>query len=451
MASKEITDSELLRKAEGIYKAALSEVDAESLIKKNVAVRDEKLIIQEKSFDLRRFDNIFLVAIGKAAPFMVKGLRDVLGDRIKEGIALYLPQNKIILENITSLPASHPLPDERSLQAAQRILSLAQRLSKKDLLFVLISGGGSAQISFPADGVSLEEKRLITDRLLKAGADITELNTVRKHLSRIKGGRLAQEASPATIISLVISDVRGNDLENIASGPTHWDSSMYEDAFQVLKKYNLWDSAPASIKAVIDDGILNRIQETVKREAPIFKQIHNFIIGDNLGALRSAQREAEKLGFRGLILTSSDHGEARDAAKYYVSLFLNLLQSEEAAARPLCLLAGGELTVTVKGNGEGGRNQEFVLAALIEMKKSLQEERKWLILSLGTDGIDGPTDAAGAWITPSILKIIQELSLDPIEYLDNNDSYNFFKKADRLILTGPTHTNVMDLRLFLIE
>jgi len=451
MAAKEITDSELFRKVRKIYKAALSEVDPENLIKKNVAVQEEKLIIQDKNFDLRKFDNIFLAAIGKAAPFMAKGLKYVLGDRIKEGVVLYLPQNKIALKNITTLPASHPLPDERSLKAAQKILNLTTKLSERDLLFVLVSGGGSAQISLPSPGVSLEEKRLITDRLLLAGADITELNTVRKHLSRIKGGRLAQEAFPATVISLVISDVRGNDLESIASGPTHWDSSTYGDAFQVLEKYNLWDRAPASIKVVIESGLQNKIQETVKREAPIFKQVHNIIIGDNLEALRAAQREAEKLGFRSLILTSSDHGEARDAAKNYVSLFLNLLQSEETASQPLCLLAGGELTVTVKGKGKGGRNQEFVLAALVGMKKSLPKEKKWLILSIGTDGIDGPTDAAGAWITPSILKIMQELSLDPIEYLDNNDSYSFFKKAGGLIFTGPTHTNVMDLRLFLIE
>jgi glycerate 2-kinase len=448
MTGKEITDSELFRKAEKIYKAALSEVNPGNLIKKSVSVQEDKLIIQDRKFDLEKFANIFLVAIGKAAPFMAEGLQDVLGDRIKEGISLYLPQNKIALKNISSLPASHPLPDERSLQAAQSILSLAEKLGEKDLLFVLISGGGSAQISLPAEGVSVEEKRLITDRLLKAGAEITELNTVRKHLSRIKGGRLAQEAFPATVISLVISDVRGNDLENIASGPTHWDSSTYGDAFQVLKKYKLWDGAPVSIKTVIERGIQNKIQETAKREAPVFKQVHNIIIGDNLEALRAAQGEARKLGFRSLILTSSDQGEARDAARNYVSLFMNLLRSEKTTSQPLCFLAGGELTVTVKGKGTGGRNQEFVLAALIEMKKSYHEERKWLILSIGTDGIDGPTDAAGAWITPSVLKIAEESSLDPKEYLDDNDSYNFFKRAERLIYTGPTHTNVMDLRLF---
>ncbi len=207
MVEKQLTDSELFKKAQKIYEAALSEVDPENLIKKNVIIQEEKLIIQDKSFDLRRFDDIFLVAIGKAAPFMARGLDYVLGDRIKEGIALHLPQNKTALKSITSLPASHPLPDERSLQAAQRILNLTKKLSERDLLFVLISGGGSAQISLPATGVSLEEKRLITDKLLLAGADITDLNTVRKHLSRIKGGWLAQQASPATVISLVISDV----------------------------------------------------------------------------------------------------------------------------------------------------------------------------------------------------------------------------------------------------
>lgn len=451
MSLKNPHNPDLLKKAEKIYTAALDEVDPENIIKRNVTVREEKLIIQDKGFDLNRFDNIFLVAIGKAAPFMARSLLEILGDKIEEGVVLYLPQHKIDLKNITCLPAPHPLPDERSVSAARSILNLAKKVSEKDLLIVLISGGGSAQTSFPAKGISIEEKSIITNRLLKAGADIKELNTVRKHLSQIKGGRLAQAGFPGTIISLVLSDVINNDLESIASGPVYWDSSTYGDALQVLRKYNLWDSAPYSIKKVIEKGIKRQIKETIKKGDQAFSRVSNFIIGDNKKALQAARREAERLGFESLILTSSDKGEARDAARNYVSLLRNILQSGKARSFPLCLLAGGELTVSVKGKGEGGRNQEFVLAVLVEIKNRKMESESWLILSLGSDGIDGPTNAAGAWIVQSTLERVQTLSLVPESYLDRNDSYNFFKQAGGLIFTGPTHTNVMDIRVFLID
>jgi len=444
-----ITPSELLRKAEKIYKAGLAEVEPENLVKKNVSTRGEKLIIQDKIFDLASFNSIYLVSFGKASIFMAKTLMELLGDRIKEGIAVCLPQKEIRLKNIICLSASHPLPDKRSVTAAQDILSLARKAGEKDLLLVLVSGGGSAQICLPHTGISLDEKRFVTEKLLKAGASITELNTVRKHLSRIKGGHLAQEAYPATMINLIISDVRRNDLESIASGPTHWDSSTYEDAVQVLEKYKLWNSAPSSIQEVLKKGIQGKIVETLKKDNQVFRNVFSFIIGDNRAALRTAKKEAQRLGFKTFILTSSDQGEARDIARHYISLLLNILQSGKIISQPLCLLAGGELTVTVKGKGKGGRNQEFILAALIEMEGHFKEYEGWLILSLGSDGIDGPTDAAGAWANESSFEQARKLSLDPSEFLERNDSYNFFKKGGGLIITGPTHTNVMDLRLFL--
>lgn len=450
-----ISDSQhgqsFLEKAERIYKAALVEVDPQNLIKKGVLIRGNKLIIQGQRFDLTSFDNIFLAGIGKAASFMAETLMDILGNRVREGVVLRLPPDKILLKKITFLSAPHPLPDRRSLVAGRSILNLAKKASQKDLLMVLISGGGSAQACLPTQEVSLEEKRLITARLLKAGAEITELNTIRKHLSQIKGGQLAKAAFPATVVSLIISDVIHNDLETIASGPTYWDSSTYKDAFQVLAKYNLWNSAPLSIKEIIEKGMEKKIQETVKKDEPIFRRVHNFIIGDNLRALKAGKRQAEKLGFRSYILTSSDKGEAKEIAKNYVSLMISLIYSPKIISKPLCLLAGGELTVTVKGDGRGGRNQEFVLAALLEIEKHLRKKAEWLIISLGSDGIDGPTDAAGAWASSTTMEKAHKLSLDPSHYLSRNDSYNFFKKIGGLILTGPTHTNVMDLRLFIIN
>lgn len=448
--ARERENRELLKKAEEIYKAALARVEPENLIKKSVLRRGGELVIQGKSFFMDSYENIFLVAIGKAALYMAKSLLGILGDRLSEGIVVCSPGEILSFNKIECLLGSHPLPDERSLEAAQRILALSRGAGEKDLLFVLISGGGSAQICLPVAGVSVGEKRLITENLLRMGASITELNTVRKHLSQIKGGRLAEAAFPATIINLVISDVVHNDLENIASGPTHWDSSTYAEAQKVLIKYNLWGKAPQSLKEVIEKGLQNRIPETLKKENQVFRNVRSFIIGDNLAALEEAHSKALSLGFESSILTSSDQGEAKEAAKNYVSLLKSLGLSKKMISRPLCFLAGGELTVTVKGKGKGGRNMEFVLAALVEAENILRGIDNWLILSIGSDGIDGPTDAAGAWIMPSTLEKAKELSLHPRRYLDNNDSYNFFKKAGGIISSGPTHTNVMDIRLFLL-
>jgi len=451
MSLKNVPNLKLLEKAEKIYQAALAEVKPENIIKKNVSISGKKLRIQDKIFDLTAFNDIFLIEIGKAAPFMAKSMLNILGNRVRDGLAVCLPRQRVSLNRITCFSSSHPLPDERSVVAARNILSLAKKAREKDLFIILISGGSSAQICLPASEISLEEKKFITEKLLKAGANITELNTVRKHISRIKGGRLAQEAYPATVISLVLSDVRGNDLESIASGPTHWDSSSYEDAFQVLKKYRLWNSAPFSVKEVVQKGIQDKIEETLREDNKIFNKVFNFIIGDNMTALQAAQKEAERQGFKSLIITSSDQGEARDTARNYASLFINIIQSGRVMSQPLCLLAGGEVTVEVKGKGRGGRNQEFVLAAVLEMKNRLKKQKNWMILSLNSDGIDGPTETAGAWATPLILKKAKRLFLNPKKYLSNNDSYNFFKKVGGLIFTGPTHTNVMDLRLFLID
>lgn len=439
---------DLLQSARKIYQAALKAVEPEKLMRECVSIDGQKLKVMDRSFDLTAFEKIYLIAIGKAAPYMAAGLLDVVGNRIEGGIFLYLPSTKISLKKIAAYPASHPLPDERSLKAAVSILDIAKKLNKNDLLFVLISGGGSAQICLPSGDISLGEKRIVTDKLLKAGADIKSLNTVRKHISDIKGGKLAAAAYPATVVSLVISDVIHNDLGTIASGPTYWDSSTYKDASQVLKKHHLWNSTPDSVVRVIVKGINGRLKETRQKEDEIFSRVFNFIIGDNKKALRAAKKTAINLGYKTEIITSSDRGEARETARQYASLLPNIRPHRSFVPQTTCLLSGGELTVTVKGKGKGGRNQEFILAALREMSQNKQDY-EWLILSLGTDGKDGPTDAAGAWITPVTAAKAQKLSLEYNTFLNNNDAYNFFKQAGGLIFTGPTHTNVMDIRIFL--
>jgi glycerate 2-kinase len=450
--------SDLPAAARKIFGAALREVAADRLVRRSVRRRSAKLTIQGQVFDLSSYEHVFLIAIGKAAPSMAGSLARILGSRLTEGIAVCMSGRRVRSDKVICLPAAHPLPDERSVRAARRIVSLAQKAGPRDIVFVLISGGASAQVCLPRPPVTLAAKRLVTDALLRAGADIIELNTVRKHLSAVKGGRLAEAAHPAAVVNLVISDVLENDLESIASGPTHWDSMTFADARRVLKKYNLWTKVPASVRTAIETGLSGRVPETLKKGSRIFRNVHTFIIGDNGTAMMAAAARAKALGFQPVILKEGDSGEAREAARKYACAAAAIVRSEKNKRAPLCLLAGGELTVTVKGKGRGGRNTEFVLVSLLEFMKrpSLSPARTpppapdFLIVSLGTDGRDGPTDAAGAMADTATALRASKLGLSAADYLERNDSYNFFKKTGGLIITGPTGTNVMDLRLILL-
>ncbi len=432
-----------------IYQSALNEVNAEKLVKIAVSLKNNTLIIKNQKFDLSLFKNIYVIGIGKVSSYMAKALSEILKDKITYGIVISLPEHKIKLKNITFLPSSHPIPDEKSLRAGEEVLKLARRISKEDLVIVLISGGGSALLAKPLSGITLEDKKRVTQLLLTSGANIVEINTVRKHLSQIKGGNLTRAIFPGSIVNLAISDVVGNSLENIISGPTYWDSTTFHDAYSILKKYNLWSKVPLAVQGVIMKGIKGEIPETPKKNFKIFENTSSFIIGENKTALLAVMKKAQELKFSTKILTDTDSGEAKERAVYYISLLKRIIQTGRSIPKPVCLLAGGELTVTVRGRGKGGRNQEFVLACLIEMSK-IQTNKKWLIASLGTDGTDGPTEAAGAWITPESIKKARELNLKPEEYLANNDSYNFFRQIGGLIETGPQKTNVMDIRIFLI-
>jgi glycerate 2-kinase len=436
--------------ARSILAAALREVDAGKLVARRVTRRGDVLRICGRSLNLNDFERVYLVAFGKTAPAMAVSLAKTLGGRLTGGIVAAPPGPTFAANNIRFLSAAHPLPDLNSVRSGREILRLAGEAGPKDLLFVLISGGGSALVCLPASPVTLTEKREITGKLLRAGADITELNAVRKHLSAIKGGRLAEAAYPARVVNLVLSDVIGNDLESIASGPSFWDSSTYAGAVRVLKKYHLWRSAPSSVRVVLEEGSLGRRKETLRRGDKAFRRVSTAIIGDNLLALRGAARRAKELGWQPDILTAGDSGEAREASRRYVSLLAGLASPEDGVRRRLCLLAGGELTVRVRGRGRGGRNTEFALAALLEMARSPRKDFVYLIASVGTDGRDGSGDAAGAWVTEATIERAVRLGLDPERYLRDNDSYSFFQKAGGLIVTGPTRTNVMDIRLFLL-
>ncbi len=473
-------DAALNRAAETIARMAIEAVDPgrlirESVIRENRSGRDA-IVVRGRSFDLDMFERVFLVAFGKAAPAMAKSIGGILGERLTGGIVVSLESGLITGKDgmikgfppetgksrgpLEFIKGSHPLPDEGSLEGSRRVLAMVEGAGEKDLVLVCISGGGSALLCHPAEGIALEEKRRVTQALLKAGADIGELNTVRKHLSAVKGGRLAKAAFPATVVSLILSDVLGNDLASIASGPTTWDPTTFAEAKKVLNGFGLWKHAPSSVRDFLEKGIRGEKTETLKEGDPVLERTYTVIIGDNMTALEAAKKEADRLGFEPLILTAADRGEARRAAAKYAAFLANMACAVHAARKPLCFLAGGELTVTVRGKGTGGRNTEFVLASLVEFEKEYLKDffcggreasgLDWLVLSQGTDGIDGPTDAAGAWAGPETLDKLRELRLDPVKYLDDNDSYACFKKTGNLIITGPTGTNVMDIRIFLL-
>jgi glycerate 2-kinase len=464
----------LINYAENIWRAALDAAEPRRIIEDSVQRRGNILEIAAWTrsaaepavlnastiIDLDRFANVYLIALGKAAPGLAAAIIDKLGPRLLAGIVVALPGKGAPIMtrsgvDIRVIEAPHPHPDIRSSEAARVVLALAYGAGDDDLVVVLLSGGGSAQVALPLPGLTLEDKARIARDLMLRGAGITELNVVRKHLSAVKGGRLAEAAFPATLLNLAISDVAGDDFGTIASGLSYWDSSTYSDARRILEDYGLWDGAPSAIKKIIEHGQAELIPETPKKKNPAFDKVTSLIIGNNALAIGAARRKADELGFETIIAPSPDNGDARAAAKDWADRLIALAAQSPGRTRPLCVIGGGELTVRVRGKGRGGRNQEFALAVLSEVARSdrasLLANRDWLVASLGTDGIDGNSDAAGAWVSPQNLARARELGLDIGAFLDDNDSHTFFSRAGGLIVTGPTGTNVMDLRVMLLR
>ncbi|MGC8745694.1 MAG: glycerate kinase type-2 family protein [Candidatus Saccharicenans sp.] len=437
--------------ARRISQEVLRAVKPVRLIEENVKREGKYLWVGGERIDLDDYEGISMISIGKAGGALYESFWPLIKDRLKEAVATGVDKFEV-KNNAILIPAAHPLPDKWSLEAGKKAYQLALSLSEKDLLLVLISGGGSSHLCYPEFGLELEAKREVIELLLKAGADIKELNTVRKHLSRIKGGRLAKAAWPAKVVNLIISDVIGNDLENIASAPTWCDSSTFAQALEVLARKGISEICPASALKILLEGAKGRREETVKKGDKILGKVSSFIIGDNLKALYAAKQEARNYGLETIILTSEDNGQAREAAEKYIQQLSTFIQKVREKKRAFCLLGGGELVVKVKGKGRGGRNTEFVLACLIEIIKQRQKfsDFDWLIMSLATDGVDGPTDSAGAWISSEIISQVERKGLEPEKYLENNDSYSFFKEVGGILYTGPTGTNVMDVRLFLL-
>jgi glycerate 2-kinase len=402
-------------------------------------------------FQSGQYKRLIVIGFGKASCPMAKSLEDQLFDLIDSGIVItkykHCPSS-YMLEKIRIFEAGHPVPDENGLKATEVIINLLKGVDKHSLLVCLISGGGSALFVSPYEGITLNEKQKVTELLLKAGANISELNTVRKHISKVKGGRLAEIAYPAKIVSLILSDVIGDKLDVIASGPTAPDKMKYNEALKVIEKYGLLALTPTSVLETLHKGAKGLISETPKEGDKAFRNVENIIVGSNRKALEAAKTKAEKLGFYTEILSSEISGEARDVGRW---LAKKAIETHEDLCtkhnKKNCLISGGETTVTVKGNGLGGRNLELALAFSMKIKG----KDGITLLSAGTDGTDGPTDAAGAIVDGETVKKAKNLGLNPEKYLKNNDSYNFFKKIDGLFVTGPTGTNVMDIQIMVVE
>jgi len=446
MEEKESVELRLRQDALNIFHAALAAVDPEEAIRRHLRIEADTLSIGDHRYGLNAFERILVVGAGKAVAPMAKSLEDLLGDRISAGIVVVKDGHGLPLKKIRIQEAGHPVPDERGVAGTLDILKLLEGATKRDLVICLISGGGSALLIAPAEGISLADKQAATRNLLACGATIHEINTIRKHLSRAKGGLLARAAHPAATLSLILSDVVGDDLDVIASGPTVPDRSVFQNAIDILQRYEIWDRTPASVRERLSQGAGGSIPETPKPGDPAFQDGAQVLVGSCLRALDAAAQTAAGLGYQPLILSSKIEGEAREVAKAFAAMGKEILSSRHPVPPPACLLMGGETTVTLQGEGRGGRNQEFVLSGAI----AIDGAERIVFLAGGTDGTDGPTDAAGALADGRTIARAKALGMNPFAFLKRSDSYHFFQPLNDLILTGPTRTNVMDVYMILV-
>ena len=437
----------LRRDAKKIFLHAVHAADPQKILSSQVSLQDKILRIGERKYSLSQYKRIFVAGTGKASAPMAVNLEKILGTRITGGWINVKYGHSQRLKRIRIQEAGHPLPDEKGLEGAKEMVRMLSPLTEDDLVIFLISGGGSALLPLPVEGITLAEKQATTNQLLSCGAAIQEINTLRKHLSRIKGGGLAKIVYPATLAALILSDVIGDPLDAIASGPTVADPTTYEDCARILNKYQLWEKIPPSVAGHIRDGLEGKKEETLKEGDPAFQKVYNLVVGNNFLAIKAARKAAQDLGYRPVILSSLVEGETREVAKVHAAIAKEVLLSGNPILPPACILSGGETTVTLKGKGKGGRNQEFALAAALE----IAGWEEILVMSAGTDGTDGPTDAAGAFVDGKTVSRGKTMGLDLWSFLEENDSYSFFQKLGDLLITGPTGTNVMDLRIMLVR
>ena len=429
--------------AAAIFNAAVRAVDTARAVTRAVRSIGDVLDIAGQKYLLTDYRRVLVVGAGKAAVPMAQALEALLGERLTGGVVVTQYGQAQRLREICVIEAAHPIPDLAGLEGARRIAGLAQEAAADDLLFLVLSGGASALLPYPQDGLTLADKQAVTQLLLRSGATIQETNTLRRHLSQLKGGRLARLAYPARLVGLIVSDVVGDTIEDIASGPSAPDPTGFTDCWRIIRKYRLEERLPAGALTIIKRGISGEIAETVKADDIAFTKVQNVIIASNHLATAAARAHAESLGYRSEILSNHIQGESREVAKRQAATLKKILT--EPQRQPICFISGGETTVTVRGDGKGGRNQELALAEAIEFAGT----EGAVVLSAGTDGIDGPTDAAGAIVDGGTVQRGQWKGLTAADFLARNDAYNYLHATGDLLITGPTNTNVMDIQLML--
>jgi hydroxypyruvate reductase len=426
--------------------AALEAVEPAAAVRRHVRREGQILFVGEKTFDLSEVEHIYVVGAGKASAPMAVAIEEILGDRITDGVVNVKYGHTAPTTRIRINQAGHPIPDDKSVQGAREILDLAGRAGPRDLVICLISGGASALMVAPVDGVTLADKRRLTDALLRSGATINEMNAVRKHLSLVKGGNLVRAAQPAEVVSLVMSDVVGSPLDTIGSGPTVPDTSTYAEALAAFETHAIEDRVPPAIRDILTRGAAGELPETPKPGDPLFARTHNLVVASNEIAARALMRRAVARGLNSLVLSTFIEGEAREVGIVLAAIAREIATTGQPLARPACLVTSGETTVTVRGRGRGGRAQELALAAV----PRIAGLRDTLVVGFSTDGVDGPTDAAGAIAHGVSAQRARQLGLDPAHYLADNDSFHFFEQLGDLIVTGPTNTNVADMMFVLV-
>ena len=442
------------RDLETIYWEAIRAVDPTGLIEQQVKRQGRTLIIDAHGNtlleDLSAYDRVMVLGMGKASARMAWAMEAILGDYLSEGLIITKYGHSLELEKTRVLEAGHPVPDGNSLEGARMLVRLAQEADERTIIFNLVSGGGSSLCCLPAYGISLEEKGETTKTLLASGATIDEVNCIRKHISKVKGGGLAKIAYPGRLISLILSDVVGDRIETIASGITAPDPTTFGDALAILDKYHIGNKVPAPVRDHLISGAQGRIPETPKAPDPVFDNSVNIIVGNNALACRAALSRAEKLGYDAHILTTTLTGEALRAGECLSGLAREIDSGRSGLKKPALLILGGETTVTIHGKGKGGRNQEMALAFACWLHTLCPGSSNIYFLSAGTDGTDGPTDAAGAFVTPGLMEKMKGTSAEAVRQLEDNDSYHFFSQQDLLFKTGPTYTNVCDIQLLMV-
>ena len=438
---------ERAKNTQELVDASLEASSPQNAVRRHMIREGDWLRVGDCTYHLPDFKRVLIIGFGKAAAAMAQAAEGLLGNWLTGGLVVTHYGHALPLQDIEIVEAGHPLPDENGVVGAERMLEFVGQPLDSDLIIALISGGGSTLFTLPVRGVTLCDLQVVNELLLLSGADIHQFNAVRKHLSQVKGGRLAQRLYPAQVVSLLLSDVLGNDESVIASGPLAPDPSTFEEVWDILDEFRLSEELPGAVRGYLRRGARGEIADNPDRGDRVFERIESVIVGDNQLAAQAALARAEELGFAAQMLTPGLKGEAREAAQWVVGQARKAREAAGVAGAPVCLVGGGETIVRVRGDGKGGRNQELALAAAVEM--AVGNDEKARLVTLATDGRDGPTDAAGAFAESDSVARAAGLGIDALQYLENNDSYSFFSVLGDLIVTGPTGTNVNDLVFWL--